>query len=1084
MLHKLFLILILFFFTTGFSFSQTVSDTLVAHQYYKKADSLFQNKTHKKSIEYFKKALTLYMEVNNWKQIASCYNGISSNQLYLRIFEESLQNSEQSIEICDKYLKKLNKQKADAYSNIGEYYVKTLNYTKADIYHKKSLNIRLKILPKNHLDIVSSHHKIGFINYSISNYKKAQKYYKKALEIVLKTVDADHQEVGNSYMKLGNIYNILGELDKAIDHYKKYLIITRKNSGENHISMAYGYVNIGVAYEQLKRYKHSINFYQKAIPICIQKGNNLLLLGVYNNLGIALRSIGEYNKALEYFKKSLNIRLQIYKRDHPKIAIAYNAIGSILNYKLDHKNALKYYKKALKINNKLYGENHINVSYSYENIANSYQKNKQYDLSEEYFNKSILVKSNILEENNPLFSTSYSNLAEVYFQKEEYDKALFYYKKSLKIIENAYGKDHSLNTNSYINLAKINIAFFQYDKAIVCLDKALYLNMIDKKIKNVFTFSNYYNLLQLLESFKKKASVLQALYKISGKINFLNQSISIYENLDSLLNKIRNSYQNNKDKISFGKDVKNIYTDAIKAQFLKYKATQKLEDLENMFYFAEKSKANNLREILKNQTSKQFLGITEALLKLERNLKTDYAFYKSQIAKEQSNKSIDSIKLISHESKLFDINRKQDSLKLIFEKDHPKYYQLKYQNKVVSVSEIQQKLDDKKTILEFFTTDSITYAFTISKNSIAVKELVIPPLSEKLKELQLAITSENTINYRKVAHDLYKELILPITNNINGNELIIIPDESLWHLNFDLLLTKKENVSNSSKNLSYLLRDYATSYANSATLLFNSSKDYNRTKQIENECLAFSFSDTSEKMDVKTISMTTLRSIENDLPGTRKEIKDIANIIKGQYYYGNQATEANFKKNVGKYSVLHLALHGEVNEEKPENSMLYFTKSKDSTEDNLLYSHELYTLDIPAELTVLSACNTGTGKIAKGEGIMSLGNAFQYAGTKSLLLSKWAISDKTTPDLIKYFYTNLKAGMNKAKALQQAKLKYLDTTETFYTSPFYWGSFYLIGDTSPIYFKSSLNNLYLIIGLFTLLCISLTITYVIKYNGL
>ncbi|WP_034230541.1 CHAT domain-containing protein, partial [Aquimarina pacifica] len=200
------------------------------------------------------------------------------------------------------------------------------------------------------------------------------------------------------------------------------------------------------------------------------------------------------------------------------------------------------------------------------------------------------------------------------------------------------------------------------------------------------------------------------------------------------------------------------------------------------------------------------------------------------------------------------------------------------------------------------------------------------------------------------------------------------------------------------------------------------------------------------------ISLAALRSIGDDLPGTRKEIRAISNIIDGHYFFGKEADEANFKKNASKYKILHLALHGEVDNENPEKSKLYFTKGKDTIEDNLLYSHELFALDIPAELTVLSACNTGTGKIAKGEGIMSLGNAFQYAGTKSLLLSHWEVHDESAPELMQYFYKNLNDGMNKAMALQQAKIQYIATADFYRTAPFYWGGFYLVGDSTPIDF--------------------------------
>ena len=114
---------------------------------------------------------------------------------------------------------------------------------------------------------------------------------------------------------------------------------------------------------------------------------------------------------------------------------------------------------------------------------------------------------------------------------------------------------------------------------------------------------------------------------------------------------------------------------------------------------------------------------------------------------------------------------------------------------------------------------------------------------------------------------------------------------------------------------------------------------------------------------------------------------------------------------------------------------------------------------------MLSACHTGTGKIAKGEGIMSLGNAFQYAGTKSLLLSSWEVADDTAPELMKYFYSNLKKGLNKAEALQQAKLSYLSTADPSRINPFYWGNFYIVGDSKPIDLKSTSYWYWTIAGL-------------------
>ncbi|MEL6918949.1 MAG: CHAT domain-containing protein [Bacteroidota bacterium] len=95
---------------------------------------------------------------------------------------------------------------------------------------------------------------------------------------------------------------------------------------------------------------------------------------------------------------------------------------------------------------------------------------------------------------------------------------------------------------------------------------------------------------------------------------------------------------------------------------------------------------------------------------------------------------------------------------------------------------------------------------------------------------------------------------------------------------------------------------------------------------------------------------------------------------------------------------------------------------------------------------------------------MSLGNAFQYAGTKSLLISGWEVSDKVAPELMKSFYENLKKGMRKSKALQQAKLEYLGTASASRAHPFYWGGFYLLGDSAPLIIGRKGYNMYAFIG--------------------
>nr|WP_255452892.1 CHAT domain-containing tetratricopeptide repeat protein [Aquimarina sp. RZ0] len=637
-------------------------------------------------------------------------------------------------------------------------------------------------------------------------------------------------------------------------------------------------------------------------------------------------------------------------------------------------------------------------------------------------------------------------------EKKKYSKAINSYKNALEIRLKISGNHHPEIANIENYIGNTYDKKKEHSTALDHYNLALKANTFLEK-NNSLNSEKFFDLNIALETLLFKAKSFQNLYHTDLDIQHLINSIDTYAKAEKIIGNIREDLKNPEDNITFSSTAKEIHQEAIKTRMLLYNNTNHFKELKHSFYHSEKSKANTLKELLNASEAKSLLGLPPSIVSLQKKIKTDNAYYQSQMAKAFKQKPVDSTKIEKYENRLFDLSRRRDSLTEILEKKHPNYYQLKHQNDIITIAEIQKKLGNKTTILEFFTADSITYTFLISKNKLTVNEIATPQLIKEIELLRTAITDKNTDEFKKASYSLYRQLIAPIKNHINGDQLVIIPDGSLWHLNFELLLTK-EDISNHPSELSYLLKDYAISYANTVNTLFNKFKNNSLSKKGQ-ECLAFSFSESTKSVDSKSISLATLRSSGGDLPGTRREIKAIADIIDGQYFYGSEAIEMNFKKNANQYNILHLALHGEVDNKRPENSKLFFTQSNDSIEDNLLYSHELFALDIPAELAVLSACNTGIGKIAKGEGIMSLGTAFQYAGTKSLLLSSWEISDKTTPELMKYFYTNLKEGMNKAKALQQAKLQYLNTADINRTHPFYWGGFYLLGNTHPILFDTN-----------------------------
>ncbi len=1061
---------VLFLFVTGFSFSQTknANDTILASQYFKKADSLLADRKLDSSIVYFKKALPIYEKAKAWERVAGCYNRISESQWRQRNLEESLMNAKIALELSNGNFDKSIYEMAYSYDNIGEYYYSLSDYDNALIFYEKSLALKKENKIHHEISIAHSYIKISSVYNKKSSYAVAIEFLKKSEQIFSTTKDQNAIGIVLTYNSLGDCYNLQGEYKKAIDYFNKAIDIQIKIAGEKSLKMAPLYGNMAITHSKRGDYEKSLNYLHKALKIFIEKygKDHPYVASTYNNIGGVYFSKGQMDKALEYLKKSLDIKLQKFNPNNVEFINLYYNLGVLSERKHDNANALIYFDKALSICKKVYGEDHISIARIYHSIGEVYQNKNEYYKALGYHKKGLEMYLSVLGDGSYRMATSYLHVGLINKQLLEFDSAIEDYEKALLLFKNAFGEKNPKISTTYRLIGDCYKGKKMYDKALMYYEYAIVANAkdnIDITEKEEVNFNDFRDLNILQNIFKNKTETIVDLYKLTKDKAKLHESIEIYEKIDTLIDFIRERHTKHEDKLSFSGTSKMSYLSATEALLLLNHESKDEKALEKAFYYSEKSKSNTLKDLLNESSAKSFLELPTDVIELERDLRIDKAYYRSKVNESLSNKKIDSTKLLKYENKLFDISRKQDSLTEVLEKSYPKYYELKYKNDVISVVEIQQRLDDKTTLLEFFTADSVTYAFTISKNKIAVKELAAPKLTERIEKLRTTITDKNTKTYKTSSYQLYQQLIAPIEKEIVGEKLIIVPDGPLWHLNFDLLLSK-DDASNNPKELSYLLRAYTISYANSATLLFSEDKSTTADSKKQEECLAFSFSDSTNVLNTKTVSLAALRDTGDDLPGTRKEIKAIADIIDGQYYYGSEAVEANFKKKASHYNILHLALHGEVDNERPENSKLFFTKSNDTIEDNLLYSHELFALDIPAELTVLSACNTGMGKIAKGEGIMSLGTAFQYAGTKSLLLSSWEVSDQTTPELMKYFYTNLKEGMSKAKALQQAKLQYLNNANINRVHPFYWGGFYLVGDSSPIQFHDK-NYIYWMLGI-------------------
>jgi CHAT domain-containing protein len=302
----------------------------------------------------------------------------------------------------------------------------------------------------------------------------------------------------------------------------------------------------------------------------------------------------------------------------------------------------------------------------------------------------------------------------------------------------------------------------------------------------------------------------------------------------------------------------------------------------------------------------------------------------------------------------------------------------------------------------------------------------------------------------------------PLKDKEDGiNRLIIIPNEELLYISFDNLLTAPNSDA-------FLIRDYAISYAYSNQLLNRTKEQKNRQKPLE-KFIGFGIEYDSLTINSVFRQQSDLTRSLSKLEYAVEEVQAIASILGGQTLINQFATKEAFFEYAPNTSILHLAMHGIIDEQVLNEASLVFTKSPES-EEHLLRSSDLYAMELNNNLAVLSACNTANGSIQKGEGIRSLARAFSYAGCSSLVASLWLAPDLSSKDILVQFYENLEDGMPKDVALQKAKLSYLDSGQpNIYKAPIFWSHLMVFGDTNPI--KRSSNWMYWIIGIAAILFI-------------
>ncbi|MEL6594132.1 MAG: CHAT domain-containing protein, partial [Bacteroidota bacterium] len=379
--------------------------------------------------------------------------------------------------------------------------------------------------------------------------------------------------------------------------------------------------------------------------------------------------------------------------------------------------------------------------------------------------------------------------------------------------------------------------------------------------------------------------------------------------------------------------------------------------------------------------------------------------------------------------------------------EYPAYYQTKYSFQTPTIAQVQAYLGTGQMLFEYYWGDNDLYVFRIQKSELELQQLPIDPKLEtalvQCREfLGRPTASEAEMKQFQVdAHYLYTALIDNLPDGIES--LILVPDGPLAYLPFDILLSQASEAGSDLRyhELPYLLKTHRLYYQYSSALLLEEGLGDQKAS------IAYGgFAPTyPASPNASRISRDLLAQPLAQLAFTKEEVQNTQKIFGGQVRLGEEATKARFLQEASEYELLHLAMHGLLSGEKSEFAALAFFPDSDSAASFLLSTNEIAAMELKARLVVLSACETGGGRLQRGEGVMSMGRAFREAGVPNVLMSLWTADDKSATILMQDFFARLQQGSSVAESIREAKLS-LMKGQLLQSHPYYWAGFVPLGN--------------------------------------
>ena len=856
---------------------------------------------------------------------------------------------------------------------------------------------------------------LGLVHAQLSEFRQAVPFVEEALTLAQK--NGYEKLEGPIETLLGGVNDVLGEITKSHQHYERARLLA-KRLGDN-LNEGSVLNNIGKLYNDGGDFQRALDYYLQALPLFAERPDRRAL--TLNNIGIIYSALGEPDRALDYLQQSLALL-----KTGPDRAAEANTlanIGYVYNRVGNHREALNYYDQARAIQQK---------------IGNRGQEAQTIEYA----------------------GSTYSDMGQL-------EKALEYYQQALDI--HRATKNSRREAISLTNLGRVYSLLSQPEKAVESFNQSLSI------LRNINDLNGVAGALE------GRSRAEQQLGKLSEAQKDIEESLSLVETVraHSGSQQFRASYLASREKAY------ELYIDLLMQLHAKDPSAR--HDAAAL-QVSERGRARSLLEMLNEARVDIDQGISADLVRREREIRQSInAKAQSQIQLIAQNGNRQEIETFDKEIRALENEYQQ--VQVAIRNASPAYAALT-QPKPLGSTEIQQLLDPETVLLEYSLGDQRSYVWVVTQNSLNTYELPKGEEIEKLaKQVYEALTARSDVKsletpaqrqaritqadaqFQQSAAELSRMILAPAIAELGTKRLVVVADGALQFVPFAAL-----PVDGPRKTYRPLVVDHeVVSLPSASSLAVQRQSLANRQPAPKGLAVVadpvfsaadarFRSSTPAQEVASNTPARTSdTRIIEHlsggpggqlsirRLPFTRQEADQILAVAPA----GSNLKAIDFRANralvmsgeLSKYRYVHFATHGYLDTSRSGLSavVLSMIDEQGNPQDGFLHTHDIYNLKLPAELVVLSACETGLGKEVKGEGIEGLTRAFMYAGARRVIVSLWNVNDKATASLMQRLYVGmLRSKKTPAAALRAAQIELLRTQQ--WQSPYFWAAFVMQGE--------------------------------------